>query len=140
MNFNKNKLINAVLRNYYNTFSFTLDTNDFVPQKFNKKIHNYIYKNMKKKFKEIDKEDKKYQQTFKKKQKLKLKQKIQIEDKPISKLVLFFKSLLKRKKRSEFVKEKADYFCETKIDECDSTSALDNETSEINSCITNPEQ
>lgn len=71
MNFNKNKLINAVLRNYYNTFSLTLDTNDFVPQNFNKKIHKFIYKNMKKKFKEIDKEDKKFQKELKLKNKVK---------------------------------------------------------------------
>ena len=85
---------------------------------------------MKKSFKQIDKEDKKYQHELKKKYKLKLKQKTQIEDKPKSKLVLFFKNLLNRKQRSELVKEKADYFCETKIDECVSTSALDNATSE----------
>ena len=130
MNFNKNKLINQTLDKYYETFSHTLDTADYVPDKFNDKITNYIYKNMKKSFKQIDKEDKKYQHELKKKYKLKLKQKTQIEDKPKSKLVLFFKNLLNRKQRSELVKEKADYFCETKIDECVSTSALDNATSE----------
>ena len=140
INFNKNNLINQTLDKYYETFSHTLDTADYVPDKFNNKITKYIYKNMKKSFKQIDKEDKKYQRELKKKLKLKLKKKIQIEDKPKSKLVLFFKTLLNRKQRSEVVKEKADYFCETKIDECDSTSALDNVTSKINSCITNPKQ
>ena len=130
INFNKNKLINQTLDKYYETFSHTLDTADYVPDKFNDKITKYIYKNMKKSFKQIDKEDKKYQQEQKKKHKLKLKQKKQTEDKPKSKLVLFFKTLLNRKQRSEVVKEKADYFSARKINECDSTSALDNATSE----------
>ena len=130
INFNKNKLINQTLDKYYETFSHTLDTADYVPDKFNDKITKYIYKNMKKSFKQIDKEDKKYQQEQKKKHKLKLKQKKQTEDNPKSKLVLFFKTLLNRKQRSEVVKEKADYFSARKINECDSTSALDNATSE----------
>ncbi len=61
INYNKNKLINACLCKYYETFSHTLDTADFVPDKFNDKILNYIFKNMKKSFKKIDKEDRRYQ-------------------------------------------------------------------------------
>ena len=38
LNYNKNKLINQALTKYYETFSYTLDTVDFVPEKFNKKI------------------------------------------------------------------------------------------------------
>ena len=124
INFNKNKLINQTLDKYYETFSHTLDTADYVPDKFNDKIAKYIYKNMKKSFKQIDKEDKKYQHELKKKQKLKLK-KQSIEVKPKYKLGFFFKNLFNLKKPNEFVKESADYFCDTKIDECDSTSALD---------------
>lgn len=60
IDFHKNKLINEVLVNYYYTFSQTLDTCDYVPQNFNKKILKYIFKNMRKKFKEIDKEERKY--------------------------------------------------------------------------------
>ena len=48
INFNKNKLINITLDKYYDTFAHTLDTSDFVPEKFNKKICKYIFKNMKK--------------------------------------------------------------------------------------------
>lgn len=149
INFNKNKLINKTLDMYYETFSHTLDTADYVPDKFNDKISKYIYKNMKKSFKLIDKEDKKYQRNVKQKIKLKIKQekinknnekKLKKQEKPKNKLALFFKLLFSRKKRSVIVKESADYFCEAKIDECDSTSALDNKTSEINSCDTNPEQ
>ena len=66
MNYNKNKLINECLTRYYETFSHTLDTADYVPDKFNMKILNYIYKNMKKTFKRIDKEDRKFQRRFKK--------------------------------------------------------------------------
>lgn len=140
INFNKNKLINITLDKYYETFSHTLDTADYVPEKFNRKIHKYIYKNMKKAFRKIDNEDYQYQKDLKQKLKLKTQEEKATEDKPKNKLALFFKMLFSRKKRSEIVKEQADYFLEQKINECDSTSALDNGTSEINSCKTNPEQ
>ena len=74
INFNKNVLINQTLDKYYDTFSHTLDTSDFVPEKFNKKISKYIFKNMKKAFKRIDKEDRKYQRQFRKKVKAKNKE------------------------------------------------------------------
>lgn len=61
MNFNKNDLIDAVLIRYYATFRCTLDTADFVPEKYNDKILAYIFKNMKKMFRCIDKEDRIYQ-------------------------------------------------------------------------------
>ena len=54
MEFIKNELINAVLEKYFDTFSKTLDTADYVPDKYGRKIHKYIFKNMKRKFKEID--------------------------------------------------------------------------------------
>ena len=38
INYNKNKLINECLCKYYETFSHTLDTADFVPDKYNVKI------------------------------------------------------------------------------------------------------
>lgn len=71
INYNKNKLINQTLNKYYETFSLTLDTVDFVPEKYNKKICKYIFKNMKKSFKKIDKEDKKYQRKIKKNERIK---------------------------------------------------------------------
>ena len=140
INFNKNKLINKTLDKYYETFSHTLDTADYVPEKFNNKIHKYIYKNMKKAFRNIDKEDNKYQKDLKQKLKLKTQEEKSTEDKPKNKLALFFKMLFSRKKRSEIVKDQADYFLVQKINECDSASALDNGTSELNSCNTNHEQ
>ncbi len=69
LNYNKNKLINNCLNKYYETFSHTLDTADFVPDEYNEKITKYIFKNMKKAFKRIDKEDKIYQRQFNKRQK-----------------------------------------------------------------------
>lgn len=71
INYNKNKLINKTLDEYYGTFSHTLDTADFVPEKFNVKIGRYIFKNMKKAFRLIDREDRQYQRMLKKKMKLK---------------------------------------------------------------------
>ena len=68
INFNKNKLINETLDKYYDTFSHTLDTTDFVPEKYNKKICKYIFKNMKKTFRKINKEDRKFQREFNKNQ------------------------------------------------------------------------
>lgn len=65
MNFHKNELINSVLDNYYDTFSHTLDTAEFVPEKYNDKINKYIFKNMKKAFRQIDREDRKYQMQVK---------------------------------------------------------------------------
>lgn len=73
INFNKNKLINEVLEKYYETFSLTLDTADFVPEEYNDKINKYIFKNMKRHFKKIDREDKKFQRKFKKENKIKIK-------------------------------------------------------------------
>lgn len=54
MEFIKNELINETLIKYYQTFAITLDTRDYVPSKYNKKICKYIFKNMNKKFKEIE--------------------------------------------------------------------------------------
>lgn len=69
INYNKNKLINKCLEKYYETFALTLDTADYVPEKFNKKILAYIFKNMKRQFKKVDREDRKYQRERKKAEK-----------------------------------------------------------------------
>lgn len=73
MNYNKNKIINKTLDKFYETFSHTLDTEDFVPEKYNIKVCKYIFKNMKKSFKKIDKEDRIYQRMLRQKEKEKLK-------------------------------------------------------------------
>lgn len=74
LNYNKNKLINQCLIKYYETFAHTLDTSDYVPEKFNMKILKYIFKNMKRQFRKIDKEDKIYQVKQRKKARLRAKQ------------------------------------------------------------------
>ena len=94
INYNKNKLINQALDKYYDTFAHMLDTTEYVPQSYNDKIGKYIFKNMKRHFRLINKEDRKFQRKFKKE--LKVKQR---KEKPIkSKWSLF--RLFKRKKQT----------------------------------------
>lgn len=124
INFNKNKLINKTLDKYYETFSHTLDTADYVPEKFNTKIHKYIYKNMKKAFRKIDKEDYKYQKELKQKLRLEIQEKkrkekaASSEEKSRNKFVLFFKMLFLRKHKN--VKELSE-------NSCDNENCLDSE-------------
>ena len=74
INYNKNKLINTCLETYYGTFARTLDTADFVPEKYNKKILAYIFKNMKRQFRRLDRVDAQYQRAVRKKERAKAKQ------------------------------------------------------------------
>ena len=74
INYNKNELINTCLGKYYETFALTLDTADFVPEKYNKKIMAYIFKNLKRQFRKIDREDRKYQKALRMAEKLKEQQ------------------------------------------------------------------
>ena len=74
INYNKNELINTCLGKYYETFALTLDTADFVPEKYNKKILAYIFKNLKRQFRKIDREDRKYQKALRTAEKLKEQQ------------------------------------------------------------------
>lgn len=64
INYNKNDLIDECLVRFYQTFQYTLDTCDYVPEKFNAKILAYIFKNMKRQFKKIDREDRRYQKAL----------------------------------------------------------------------------
>ena len=66
INYNKNKLINECLVKYYETFSITLDTADYVPASFNRRILRYIFKNLRKQFRLIDKEDRIFQKKLRK--------------------------------------------------------------------------
>lgn len=74
INYNKNKLINTCLVKYYETFALTLDTADFVPEKYNKKILAYIFKNMKRQFRKVDKADRLYQKELARKERERAKQ------------------------------------------------------------------
>lgn len=71
INYNKNKLINECLVKYYETFEHTVETADYVPEKYNEKILAYIFKNMKKQFKKIDRENKRQQKLLAQKAKQK---------------------------------------------------------------------
>ena len=54
MDFNKNKLINEVLDHNFETWSHTLDTHNFVSEKYLSKMDNFIFENMKRQFKQAD--------------------------------------------------------------------------------------
>ena len=73
INYNKNKLINECLIKYYETFAHTLDTADYVPERYNKKILAYIFKSMKKQFRKINREDNRYQKACEKQARQKAK-------------------------------------------------------------------
>ena len=49
------------------------DTAEYVPEKYNKKIHKFIYKNMRKAFRIINREDRKFQRSLRKENKNNLK-------------------------------------------------------------------
>ena len=65
LNYNKNRLINQCLQKYYESFAQTLDTADYVPESYNKKILGYIFCNLQKSFKKLDKADRRYQRQLK---------------------------------------------------------------------------
>ena len=69
LNYNKNKLINECLDKYYETVSKTLDTSDDVPEEYNAKIIAYVFKNLRRAFRSIDREDRKYRRELRKKAK-----------------------------------------------------------------------
>ena len=54
MIFKKNEYINETLDKHFETWSHTLDSVDFVPQKYLKKIDKLIFNNLKQKLKECE--------------------------------------------------------------------------------------
>ena len=102
LDFYENGLIKEALNEYYDTFQHTLDTADFVPDKFNERISKYIFKRMQQKFYQIEiynllhLEENGY--------KLGIFQKLKIY---FSGLRPFYNQQ-KTKKRNEIVKEKAE--------------------------------
>lgn len=132
------------MQKYYETFSYTLDTREYVPDKYNKKIMRYIYKNMKRKFKQVNKEYKQIikidKQEQRKNEKFIKQQQNEGKKSLFNCIKRFFHSLF-NKKRSEIVKEKAESEQSERINsESGLCSALDKDTSETNFCNTNPEQ
>ena len=108
MIFKKNEYINEILDRHFETWSHTLDTADFVPKKYLKKIDKLIFDNLKQKLKECEifyllyLQDQGY--------KLGLFQKLRIWLSGLKPLYLSEKqvSMTKPKKRSGVVKEKAE--------------------------------
>ncbi len=54
MEFEKNTLIGQTMTQFFELWSLTLNTSKFVDAKYLKKIDKYIYKNFKKKLKEVE--------------------------------------------------------------------------------------
>ncbi len=54
MIFNKNELINEILDKHFETWTHTLDTADFVPERYLKFIDKLIFENLKQKLKEAE--------------------------------------------------------------------------------------
>lgn len=69
MNFNKNDLMDEVNTRFFDSFCCTLDVADYVPACYLAKVEQYIFKNMRKAWKKIDREDKHYQCELKRKEK-----------------------------------------------------------------------
>lgn len=68
MNFNKNDLMDAVNSRFFESFCCTLDVADHVPERYLVEVEGYIFKNMRKAWKKIDREDKRYQKELKRKE------------------------------------------------------------------------
>ncbi len=62
---------NECLTTYYETFARTLDTADYVPKGYNKRILRYIFRNMRRQFRKVDSEDRRYQRLARKKARVK---------------------------------------------------------------------
>ena len=102
MNFNKNKLIDKTLKQFYKSYYVTVDTADFVTAKTNQKIYKYIDKNLKNAFRLMDREDKKHQKRYKKVEKQKDKILSYQNKQQIIKLKQSLKSM---KKEDKFLKK-----------------------------------
>lgn len=65
VNYNENDLLDELHARFFQSFALTLDTADYVPDKYIDKVYKRIYKAQKKQYKKIGKTDKAYQQWFK---------------------------------------------------------------------------
>ena len=66
INYKNYDLMKECLFETFQVYEETLDVADYVPGKHVEKIHKWIYKSMKKKQRQIDKEDRKYKKSLKK--------------------------------------------------------------------------
>ena len=65
VNYNENDLLDELHMRFFQSFALTLDTADYVPDKYIDKVYKRIYKVQKKMYKKIGKTDKAYQVWFK---------------------------------------------------------------------------
>lgn len=65
IDYNKYELMKECLQETFDVYKETLDVSDYVPKNHLEKTFNWIFKNMKKKQRKIDKEDRKYQRRLK---------------------------------------------------------------------------
>ena len=69
MNFHRNDLIDKVLERNFESFEITVDTVDYVPKRYLKKIYRIIYRNLKRQIRWAKLEDRAYQRKLGKKDK-----------------------------------------------------------------------
>lgn len=68
MNFNMNDLMDAVNIRFFDSFCHTLDVRDYVPERYLVQTEQFIFKCMRKAWKKIAREDKRYQKELKRKE------------------------------------------------------------------------
>ncbi len=61
MNFNMNDLMDAVNIRFFDSFCHTLDVRDYVPERYLVKTEQFIFKCMRKAWKKIARENRRYQ-------------------------------------------------------------------------------
>ena len=69
MNFHRNDLIDKVLERNFESFEITVDTVDYVPKRYLKKIYRIIYRNLKRQIRWAKLEDRAYQRKLRQKDK-----------------------------------------------------------------------
>ena len=88
INYNEIDLLDELHARFFQSYAVTLDTADYVPQKYLDKVCKRIYKSQKKMYKKIGKTDKAYQAWFKERlpaliaerQQMQLQQQLQKKD------------------------------------------------------------
>ncbi len=64
INYNKNDLLDELHARFFQSYSLTLDTADYIPQKYIDKVYKELYKSQKAQYRKIGKTDKDYQKWF----------------------------------------------------------------------------
>ena len=64
INYNKNDLLDELHARFFQSYSLTLDTADYIPQTYIQKVYKQLYKAQKAMYRKIGKTDKDYQKWF----------------------------------------------------------------------------